>query len=66
MSEFDWIRDRFDKVDSDNKDIKDELVIVHTTVTQHGVYWDIVKYCIIAGGGISGAIAAVFGWNHKP
>lgn len=66
MSDYDWIAQRFDKVDADNKDIKDELQVVKDKVVLHGVYWDIVKYCVVAGGGISGAIAAIFGWNHKP
>ncbi len=56
-----WMKERFDRVDTDNKNIKTELTTVHEIVTQHAVYWSIAKYvagAIVTG---SGGILAWFG-----
>ena len=63
-NEYDWIAERFDRVDSDNADIKDKLEVVTATVNRHGVYWDIVKWGAVSGGGLAAAIAGFLGF-HK-
>lgn len=56
-NEMEFLTGRFDRVDSDNAEIKKELATVHAKVDRHTVYWDIVKWAIPGGG-----LAAVLGW----
>ncbi len=51
-----WIEERFDRVDTDNKEIKEQLAAVHDTVNRHAVYWDVAKYSAYT------AIASFLGW----
>lgn len=64
-NEMQFLCQRFDKIDLDNAEIKQDLKIVHTKVTRHGIYWDIVKWGAVSGVGIAASIAGFFGFKHN-
>ncbi len=62
-----FLKERFDKVDADNAEIKRELATVHAEVDRHGLYWDITKWALGLGIPTSlASLAAWFGFTHKP
>lgn len=63
--DFKWMSQRFDRIDTDNKDIKAELVTVHEKVNRHDVYWAITKKLAIAvpSTGIVAYILSLLGIN---
>ena len=65
MSEFDWIRDRFDRVDEDNKEINDTVQVIKEKVNRHDTYWSLTKWIASGAAGSATAIAAFFGFHQK-
>lgn len=61
----DWMKERFDKVDEDNDELKKELKTISTTVVQHSTYWGIVKWALVSCGGLITATLAYFGIHPK-
>jgi hypothetical protein len=59
-----WLIERFDRIDQDNKDIKTELMEVHSTVMRHSAYWNVVKYLAGSGGAIAAFLSFV-GYDKK-
>lgn len=62
-NEMQFLSQRFDKIDTDNADIKADLKAVHAKVTRHGIYWDIVKWGAISSSGLIASLAGYFGYN---
>jgi hypothetical protein len=62
LGELKLLTDRFDKVDLDNKDIKEKVDAIRIKVDRHSIYWNIVKYGLVPIG------ATLAGWlgfdNH--